>query len=113
MEDKTFSDEQRRYMLKNYYKFLIARDPMERLVSAYRNKLENKPNPSMLSKEVNKKIRKLFDDRHQGYNKTKIDAYYITFPQFVHHITETPSHELNQHWMPFNYLCRPFDHDIQ
>ena len=55
----------------------------------------------MLSKEVNKKIRKLFDDRNQGYNKTKTDAYYITFPQFVHHITETPSHELNQHWMPF------------
>ena len=109
LEDKKFSEEQRRYMLKNFYKFMIVRDPIERLVSAYRNKLEDKSNPGMLLKELSKKMRKLFDARRQGYNKTKTAAYYITFPEFIHHIIETPLHELNQHWMPFNDLCRPCD----
>ena len=30
----------KRYMLKNYFKFMMIRNPLERLVSAYRNKIE-------------------------------------------------------------------------
>ncbi len=34
----SFSEEEIRYRIRNYYKFMFVRNPMERLLSAYRNK---------------------------------------------------------------------------
>ena len=52
--------DEKSYMLKNYYKFVMYRDPVERLVSAYRNKVEMpmiglddyKPNFNWAKKDV-------------------------------------------------------------
>ena len=105
--DKKFSDKKREYMLKNFYKFIIVRDPLERLVSAYRNKFEGKTMQFMppwklkIAKEIVKRYR---------YNNEEIDLHKVnnvTFPEYIHHIIDTPSLKLNAHWMPYRDLCRP------
>ena len=52
------SKEEALYRLKNYYKFAIVRNPLERLLSAYRNKLEP---------PLNYDIRRNFPDRLKAY----------------------------------------------
>ena len=53
-------------MLKNYYKFIMYRDPAERLVSAYRNKVER----PMIGLE----------DNNPNYNWAKKDVYKYKHP---------------------------------
>ena len=56
------SEDEVSYMLKNYYKFIMYRDPVERLVSAYRNKAgkpmigleDDYPNHNWAKKDVYK-----------------------------------------------------------
>jgi hypothetical protein len=99
LNDKKFPKEQREYMLKNYYKFMIARDPFERLVSAFRNKIQGqlREHYRPLGRRIIKKYRQ---------NKTGDD---VTFTEFVRHLIDTPSWQLDVHWMPHEDSCRPCD----
>ena len=38
--NKTLTVEERQQRIKDYYKFIFVRNPLERLVSGYRNKIE-------------------------------------------------------------------------
>ena len=63
--------------LTMYRKFLVVRQPWERLVSAYRNKLEG---PSGFSNKIR---RRMLEDLYPGEH---FDSPIITFPIFVHYI---------------------------
>ena len=39
--NKTLTDKEKTNRIRDYYKFMIVRNPLERLVSGYRNKLEH------------------------------------------------------------------------
>ena len=107
--DKKFSEKQREHMLKNFYKFMIVRDPLERIVSAYRNKFEGKTMQSMLPwlQAIGKRIVEKYRYNNSDTDLQNVNS--ITFQEYIQNIIDTPSDELNEHWMPYNNLCRPCD----
>ena len=103
LDNKNFTEEQRVYILKNFYKFIFVRDPFERLVSAYRNKWQDKANIQLhahLGKKIIEKYR---------YNNTKtvITGDDVSFMEYVRYLIDNPPWEVNEHWMPYEDLCRP------
>lgn len=108
------------YKLENYYKFSIVRNPLERLLSGYRNKLES-------SLDVNH--RKIFPDRLKAYilnlydrkrlekwiaAKNYSEPIYPDFTQFIQFMTQFSLSSYNEHFMPFLHLCYPcaIDYDV-
>uniref|UniRef100_A0A8C6ZHJ1 Carbohydrate sulfotransferase n=1 Tax=Nothoprocta perdicaria TaxID=30464 RepID=A0A8C6ZHJ1_NOTPE len=88
-----------RYRLKNYYKFLFVRNPMERLLSAYRNKFgEIKEYQLKYGVEIVKRYRK------NGVPSVGDD---VTFSEFLHYLLDEETERMNEHWMPIYNLCQP------
>lgn len=92
------------FVMKKYKKFLIVRDPMERLVSAYRNKFENIRNESIFTKmgtDIKQHYRKWTDVTG---NSTK-----VTFKEFVQFLLDSSiqGQDLNEHWKSYEGLCQP------
>ncbi|XP_069063785.1 carbohydrate sulfotransferase 9-like [Pleurodeles waltl] len=86
--------------LNTYTKVMFTRDPLERLVSAYRNKfLHSYMNP-YYSGYVADKIRKQF--RISRTPKTN-----ITFLEFVRFVLQENPAESDLHWREMNKLCDP------
>lgn len=108
------TSEEALYKLKNYYKFAIVRNPVERLLSAYRNKLEHpvvygerKHFPASLQlfivslfrpKYVHTWIESKADDRHM---------LFPSFKEFVNYMNMFPLSDYNEHFIPFSELCYP------
>ncbi|CAL8256278.1 unnamed protein product [Merluccius merluccius] len=102
--------EEIRYRLKHYFKFLFVREPMERLLSAYKNKFgEIEAYQRRYGVEIVKRYRK----GHKGgggggANKgppSKGDD--VTFAEFVRYLLDEDVDRMNEHWMPVYNLCQP------
>ena len=97
--------------LTEYYKFTVARNPLERLVSGYRNKVE----PPLIGHSLkfpNSIKRRIFEQyRPVVYDYwLKAGANYnisITFSEFVEYYIESFKDSLNPHIKPFTRLCHP------
>ncbi len=97
-----FTEVEQNYMLNNFYKFMIVRDPFERLVSAYRHKFRNGYGgyPD-LGKTIIEKYR---------YNNTKtveVGAEDVNFTEFVRFLIDIPPGPVDNHWRPFKDACSP------
>ncbi|XP_015270361.1 PREDICTED: carbohydrate sulfotransferase 14 [Gekko japonicus] len=91
--------EEIRYRLKHYFKFIFVRDPMERLLSAYRNKFgEIKEYQLKYGVEIVKKYRK---------NPGKTTGDDVTFSEFLRYLLDEEVEKMNEHWMPIYSLCQP------
>ncbi|NWH65976.1 CHSTE sulfotransferase, partial [Geococcyx californianus] len=87
------------YRLKNYYKFIFVRNPMERLLSAYRNKFgEIKEYQQKYGVEIIRRYRK------NGGNSAGDD---VTFSEFLRYLLDEDVERMNEHWMPIYNLCQP------
>ncbi|NXU48430.1 CHSTE sulfotransferase, partial [Turnix velox] len=87
------------YRLDNYFKFLFVRDPMERLLSAYRNKFgEIKEYQQKYGVEIARRYRK------NGGNSAGDD---VTFSEFLRYLLDEEVERMNEHWMPIYNLCQP------
>ena len=92
--------------LPNTIGFLIARNPYERLVSGYREKIlgaiRGSPHDK-LGREIVIKYRKL-DPRQYKWGKT-----FPTFTEFVRYILDQVDlgNTLDMHWTPVNDFCTP------
>ena len=95
----TYTKSEIQTRLKTYFKFMIARHPFVRILSAYRNKLE-KPN-ALFERIVGKYVKM----RYSPANKPK--DYRITFEEFVHYLVDKKVTAYNSHWKPVTYLCDP------
>ena len=104
--DKKFTEEQRKYMLKDFYKFMIVRDLFERLVFAYQNKLQNR---SLGLITGFPDIRKAINDKYSQNKKPVETGVSVSFIEHIRHLIDTPAWKLNDHWMPYENLCRPCD----
>jgi hypothetical protein len=116
---RNLTKEEAIYRLKYYYKFAIVRNPLERLLSAYRNKLESPLDSSQ---------RKKFPDRLKAYLLDKYDHERLkawisanrsgdihpTFQQFIKFMTRFSLTSYNEHFLPFLELCFPcaIDYDL-
>lgn len=99
------SESEIQFRLNNYAKILFSREPLERVVSAYRNKLENKNNTvynMAYGRLIIKKYRKNPDihslQTGQGTSFTEFSQYLIDTAR------STPS---DPHWAVISRLCTP------
>lgn len=107
------SDTNRIDKIKTYWKFIILRNPLERLVSAFRNKLEAPLNLSQI-----------YSDTFQMISRTIVEAYHpqkfhkwkasngsgelrVDFNTYIQWIVDTPNHKLNEHFCPMVSLSQP------
>ncbi|CAB3360465.1 Hypothetical predicted protein [Cloeon dipterum] len=91
---------QLREALPSYLSFMIVRDPFERLLSAYRNKIEAFRHKfyRKLCKEIINKYRKP-GSPYQGLKGP-------SFSEFVMHVVDT-SDKPDEHWAPYYRFCTP------
>lgn len=101
---------ERDYMLENFHKMIIARNPFERLLSAYRNKLEgDTPSAKYFQERVGRRIIKAY--RANPSNESLELGHDVTFKEFALFLTNK-SEEMadvvnNEHWLPITNLCHP------
>ncbi|XP_012275009.1 carbohydrate sulfotransferase 11 [Orussus abietinus] len=95
-------------MLSTYNKLIVARHPLERLLSAYRNKFEvkNKQSSNYFQIHIGKRIIKKY--RRQATKESLSTGNDVTFQEFVQFVTDTAENStLNEHWKPISELCHP------
>ncbi|XP_072937088.1 carbohydrate sulfotransferase 11 [Epargyreus clarus] len=106
----TVSKEDRDHMLENYHKMIIVRNPFERILSAFRNKLEgDAPSAKYFQDRVGKRIIRAF--RQNPSNESLELGHDVTFREFALFLTNK-SEQLadvvnNEHWQPITNLCHP------
>ena len=96
-------------ILQHFTKFLIVRHPLERLVSAYRDKFRtfNKWTRHFQLK-YGRKIAMLY--RQNVTTESLMNGHDVTFPEFLSFITDTSvptRHRMNPHWETYQNLCHP------
>ncbi|NXY31371.1 CHST9 sulfotransferase, partial [Pomatorhinus ruficollis] len=84
--------------LSSYTKVMFTRHPLERLVSAYRDKLLH--SEPYYSTAVANEIRTMF-------RKNKNSSEKVSFQEFVSFIMTKPPQYLDIHWKPMFLLCDP------
>ncbi|NWH62295.1 CHST9 sulfotransferase, partial [Geococcyx californianus] len=94
----TYSPAKQKEILNNYTKVMFTRHPLERLVSAYRDKLLH--SEPFYSITVANEIRAMF-------RKNKNSSDKVSFQEFVSFITSKPPNALDIHWKPMFLLCDP------
>lgn len=101
-----FSMPEVNYMLKTYTKFLFVRHPFERLLSAYRNKLEqhylsSKYFQARFGRYIIKRYRK------NPTNRSLIQGDDVLFQEFAAYLVDENNVVFNEHWKPMHDLCYP------
>ncbi|XP_040202233.1 carbohydrate sulfotransferase 9-like [Rana temporaria] len=95
----SYSLARQKKFLANYTKVMFVRDPLERVVSAYRDKFLH-DDDVYYSKVYANIIRKRL-----GINVNSTE--HITFTEFVHFISQEEPYYRDTHWKPMYHLCDP------
>ena len=96
-------------IVKHYKKFLMVRHPMERLISAYRDKFikDNKWTQGF-HKRYGRRIIRIY--RAEPSSQSLQRGHDVTFPEFLSFVTDTrvpEKYRWNPHWAPYQDLCLP------
>jgi hypothetical protein len=88
---------------------MFVRNPIERLVSAYRNKIEHPASDNPSEHTIWDGIRARILQKHrgpaQGNNVT--GPPYPTFSEFIHFLGASDPADMNEHYKPMTALCQP------
>lgn len=107
----SLNDSQRVFKVKNYWKFVIIRNPLERLLSAYINKIAKPLQVKKTYDEFELKQKQIMERYHPGVvkkwreglsNDLKVD-----FETYLRWIIDTPNVHLNEHFAPIIELTHP------
>ena len=106
-----FTPEEARFRLKTYFKFIFKRHPLDRLVSAYRDKFQKPPD------KWNKQFHLIYGrDIVKRYRKNPTKSALksgrsVTFEEFVRFLIDryNTGEKLNNHWATMGTLCDPYD----
>jgi len=96
-------------VLKDTYRFMVVRHPFERILSAYRDKLED------LSRDIQARdgyYYTMYGKHIVAEYRDKTDANLTgiiepTWKEFITYILNTPATKYDEHWMPIWMLCSP------
>ncbi|XP_053330319.1 carbohydrate sulfotransferase 9-like [Spea bombifrons] len=92
-----FPPEQQQMMLRNYTKVMFTRDPLQRIVSAYRDKfLHSAGYYATIANTIKSRFRESVNSE---------DA--VTFQEFARYVLGENPRRMDIHWMPMHYLCDP------
>ena len=99
-------------LLPQYFKMTIVRHPLERLLSAYRNKIEGVIQRDKIKDPYGNKLKiKVLQTVHpqvyQQWLNNKSMQYYVSFSDFVQYVIDKPNVQLNMHYRPVINLCSP------
>ena len=99
--------------LKTYFKFAFVRSPLERIVSAYRNKVAVPINygnikhwPDNILYQIIRTYSKNKYAEWKNMNFTSTDIY-PSFEEFIKYLIDSDLDLLNEHFRPFINLCYP------
>jgi len=96
-------------IMKDTFRFLVVRHPFERILSAYRDKLE----------DLNRDLEARDGFYHTMYGKHIVAEYRDrtdtnltgvpepTWREFITYLLNTPVTKYDEHWMPIWMLCSP------
>ena len=103
----TFSEKEIEYRLKNYFKFTVVRNPMDRLLSTYMDKFytvehDGTPRTPPYIHYAEKIKRYASLRKHKLRNRSdKIE--FIDFIRYISHFGQSR----NEHWETYDNLCHP------
>lgn len=97
----SYSDHEISYRLKNYFKFMFVRHPLDRLLSAFRNKFEE----HFKTFEAKYGVQIVRNFRPNPPAHPKGDD--VTFAEFLAYVASTSNNLLNEHWSSYIDLCQP------
>lgn len=96
-----YSPSEIKYRLQTYKKIIFVRDPFERILSAYRDKMFRNDSQSYINMARKIKDLKRKNDTSQDVN--------VKFLEFVQYLTDPDTFESSyeQHWAKYSHLCEP------
>ena len=98
----SYPEGQRQWRLKNYTKFMVHRDPMRRLVSAYIDKFATPDTNGIFHEWYGRRIISMY---RPGASKESLKTGLgVTFEEFVRYVLDG---HMNPHWIPATEHCEP------
>jgi chondroitin 4-sulfotransferase 11 len=100
-----------RYRLTNYFKVIFVRHPLDRLLSAYEDKMgELSSSRNYYLKAFGAKIVSLCrkSANKDNNNKTFVNSAVtnVTFSEFLCYVSKAPVYDLDWHWQPYWTFCQ-------
>ena len=85
---------------------MFVRDPIERLVSAYRNKIEHPNTENPTEQTIWDGIRTTILQMYRAPT-TELNPPYPTFSEFIQFLSDSDLADMNEHYKPMTALCQP------
>ena len=109
----SLTESQRIYKIRNYWKFIILRNPLERLLSAFLNKLSSplkRDTSTWGTFDLHKwQIMEIYHPEELRMFKIGLSDKNLTvnFETFLKWIIDTPNYKLNEHFAPTVEIAQP------